>query len=228
MTKLVASILCFFAEIFCAYAQLHDRVRGRVVSAVPGAQKLWKKKIFLIKGAGDYKDTVYLIRTVVFQNKLFRLYIHRFMRGDEPYAWHDHPWPATFLHLRNTYTEEVLVDHPHVDPNFQRLARSENMGYFKMEIHGRKLLQVTSISSEHIHRVSLDKEYHNDWYNAPLTLAFSGKREYTPGGEDDWGFWTQLNPLPVGQGPGIILYYYRHWKEYLQSTSPSRKLEDSH
>lgn len=226
MKKLVAFILSELVELLCVFIEIYNTQVLKLHTKYPKSKKFLPKKIFFIYGTGDEKDTVYMKRYIVWYTEKSRLYIHRFLKSDHRGEWHNHPWPASFLHLRNTYKEEVLVPHPHIDKTLQDAALVEGFGWFKMLNYGRELLQITTIKRDHIHRVELDKEYHDNPRKAPLTLSWSGKRYYTKDGEDDWGFWRLLDPLPK-EGIGIPLYYYTPWK---QSMSKTKKvtIETSH
>lgn len=226
MRTVIAFILSETAEVVCYLLQVYSDYLPKLKLKYPKLTKNLKTRVFLIRGTNEDRDKVYLKRYVVWYSEGFRLYLHIFCQSDQRDTYHSHPWSASFLHLRNTYTEEVLVNHPHIDPELQKEVLKQGFGWFKLVTYGRKLLQVTTIDRSHIHRVQLDKEYHDCPRQAPLTLAWSGKRAYTTEGEDDWGFWTVLDTEP-GQGIGIPLYQYTHWKESV-SKSLDTEVKASH
>ncbi len=59
---------------------------------------------FIIGGADD----PYLLRWYVIpRNRWFNIYLHRFMRSDDPRALHDHPWANMSILLRGRYVEHL-------------------------------------------------------------------------------------------------------------------------
>jgi hypothetical protein len=223
---LLAWALAWLAEGVAALCVAHDRLVEPVRSRWPATRRFLKRKVFEIKGStDDDRDTVYLVRYVVFQTDNLRLYVHRFLRSDYP-VHHDHPWRASFLQLRNTYTEEVLVRHPHVDEGTQAFLRLQGRGFFKVVERRRSLLEVNTVDQSHIHRVRLDRDYHDDPLNAPLTLALCGSRRKDARGEDDWGFWVAEPVAP--RGTGIPLRVRQHWKDHLRVTEDNADRKASH
>jgi hypothetical protein len=226
MKAIIAWVLAWIAEGIAAFCVVHDRVVVPVRKRWPASKKYLRRKVFEIKGStDDDRDTVYLMRYVVFQTDGLRLYVHRFLRSDYP-VHHDHPWKATFLHLRNTYTEEVLERHPHVDEGAQAFLRLQGKGFFRIVEKKRKLLDVNSVNQSHIHRVRLDRDYHDEPRKAPLTFALCGSRRKDARGEDDWGFWV-TEPV-AARGTGIPLRVRQHWKDHLKVTSDNIDRKASH
>jgi len=226
MKAIIAWILSWLAEGIALFCVAHDRLVKPVRARWPITKKFLKLKVFDIKGRpGDSdEDTVYLQRYVVFQSAKRRLYIHRFLRSDYP-VHHDHPWPASFIQLRNTYTEEVLVADTRVDEGLQAFARIQGRGWFKIIERQRTLLEVNTINQGHIHRVRLDRDYHDTPFEAPLTLAWSGKRTKDMRGEDDWGFWVAQ---PPERGTGLVMRVRQHWKDHLKVNADNIEQKVSH
>ena len=226
MKAYIAWCLSWLAEGIVLLCHLHDKVVDGIRAIWPSSKSFLKKKVFNIKGSTDNdRDTVYLKRYVVFQTKKRRLYIHRFLRSDYP-VFHDHPWKGIFVHLRNTYTEEVLVKDARVTDALQVYARLQGKGWFQIVSKTRSLLDVTSIDQTHIHRVTLDKEYHNEPWKAPLTLAWCGERDKNSEGKDDWGFWVQAE-YPE-KWPGLKFYSREHWMDHLKVTQSNLDKKASH
>lgn len=60
---------------------------------------------FIVGGAED----PYMLRWWVIQrNRLFNIYLHRFLRSDDDRALHDHPWLNASLILDGGYTEHTI------------------------------------------------------------------------------------------------------------------------
>ena len=56
-------------------------------------------------------DDPYLLRWhVIPRNPLFNIYLHLFLRSDDPRALHDHPWANISWLMLGTYTEHVLAN----------------------------------------------------------------------------------------------------------------------
>lgn len=56
------------------------------------------------------EDRPYLYRWfMVPRNRLFNVYVHRFMRSDDDRALHDHPWASLSIILRGEYTEHSIA-----------------------------------------------------------------------------------------------------------------------
>jgi hypothetical protein len=57
---------------------------------------------------GD-RDVPYLLRWwIIPRNKVFNIYLHRFMRSDDDRALHDHPWANLSILLRGRYAEHTI------------------------------------------------------------------------------------------------------------------------
>jgi hypothetical protein len=50
-------------------------------------------------------DDQYLCRWYLLRNRLFRIFLHHFLRSDDDRALHDHPWPNASLLLIGSYIE---------------------------------------------------------------------------------------------------------------------------
>lgn len=54
-------------------------------------------------------DNPYLLRWhVIPRNRLFNIYLHRFLRSDDDRALHDHPWPNLSILLDGEYVEHRI------------------------------------------------------------------------------------------------------------------------
>jgi hypothetical protein len=61
---------------------------------------------FIIGGKNDpYLERWYVIP----RNRLFNVYLHHFLRGDDDRALHDHPWISLSIILRGEYTEHTIA-----------------------------------------------------------------------------------------------------------------------
>lgn len=61
---------------------------------------------FVIGGVAD----PYMLRWwVIPRNRVFNIYLHRFLRSDDDRALHDHPWFNVSLILDGEYTEETIA-----------------------------------------------------------------------------------------------------------------------
>lgn len=61
---------------------------------------------FIIGG----KDSPYMLRWwVIPRNRIFNIYLHRFLRSDDDRALHDHPWLNVSYLLDGTYTEWTIA-----------------------------------------------------------------------------------------------------------------------
>jgi hypothetical protein len=55
-------------------------------------------------------EAPYLLRWwVIPRNRLFNIYLHRFLRSDDDRALHDHPWLNCSILLRGAYTEHTIA-----------------------------------------------------------------------------------------------------------------------
>lgn len=60
---------------------------------------------FIIGGA----TTPYMLRWwVIPRNKIFNIYLHKFLRSDDDRALHDHPWVNVSYLLEGTYVEHTI------------------------------------------------------------------------------------------------------------------------
>lgn len=60
---------------------------------------------FVIGGS----ERPYLFRWFVIpRNRLFNVYLHKFLRSDDDRALHDHPWANLSILLRGEYTEHLI------------------------------------------------------------------------------------------------------------------------
>lgn len=76
--------------------KIAERIIARVTRRAPD---------FVIGSAED----PYLLRWwIIPRNKVFNIYLHRFMRSDEDRALHDHPWSNLSILLRGCYAEHTI------------------------------------------------------------------------------------------------------------------------
>lgn len=61
---------------------------------------------FIIGGAED----PYMLRWwIIPRNKIFNIYLHKFLRSDDDRALHDHPWCNVSILLRGRYVEHTIA-----------------------------------------------------------------------------------------------------------------------
>lgn len=64
----------------------------------------WREPDFYIGG----KENPYLLRWwVIPRNRVFNIYLHKFLRDDDDRALHDHPWVSLSIILRGGYLEHL-------------------------------------------------------------------------------------------------------------------------
>jgi hypothetical protein len=70
------------------------------------------------------KDDPYLMRWwVIPRNRIFNIYLHKFLRDDDDRVLHDHPWPSCSIILKGGYLEHM--------PNGVKKARYPGKAYFR-------------------------------------------------------------------------------------------------
>lgn len=128
-----------------------------------------------------------MLRWFLFRSKndrLPRLYLHKFLRPDDDRAPHDHPWWFVSILLKGSYIEHRWVDG--VESVHRR--RAPSIAYRPLSTH---------------HRVMLDDE----WYDTGIVSRRSGKvlgQRFKPvwtiilTGPDvrKWGFWCKETFVP--------------------------------
>jgi hypothetical protein len=68
------------------------------------ARPFWREPDFYIGG----KENPYLLRWwVIPRNRLFNIYLHKFLRDDDDRALHDHPWVSLSVILKGGYVEHT-------------------------------------------------------------------------------------------------------------------------
>jgi hypothetical protein len=76
---------------------IKDRIINKVTRRAPD---------FIIGGADD----PYLLRWFVIpRNRIFNIYLHKFIRSDDDRALHDHPWTNLSILLRGCYVEHTIA-----------------------------------------------------------------------------------------------------------------------
>lgn len=112
----------------------------------------------------------YLIRWYVLpRNKIFNIYLHKFMRDDEDSALHDHPWWFWSWMIKGTYYE--MVPDPHSDKDFG--------SYIVLD---RKRWSLAYRPAEHRHRVILKRDMQKNLLPC-WTIVATGPVSRK------WGFW---------------------------------------
>lgn len=116
---------------------------------------------FIVGGA----DNPYLLRWFLIpRNRLFNVYLHKFVRDDDDRALHDHPWWFISIMLRGMYTEVVAHDDEGNGRGFVRAAPS-----------------IAFRTATHRHRVVLETR---EGKSVPCwTVVITGPRVR------EWGFW---------------------------------------
>ena len=114
-------------------------------------------------------DDPYLMRWfIVPRNRIFNIYLHRFLRSDHDFALHDHPWWNASWLLDGNYIEVVPLDN--ADPSGLTISKYRSAG----ELLFRR--------ADQAHRVQL----HVDGTGRPRpvwTLFLTGPKLR------EWGFW---------------------------------------
>ena len=77
--------------------------------------------------AGAYLHRWYLIP----RNRVFNIYLHKFLRDDDDRALHDHPWPSCSFILEGGYIEHTIADggihsRQYMPPGTLRLMRPKH------------------------------------------------------------------------------------------------------
>ena len=98
----------------------------------------------------------------------FNIFIHKFMRGDDDEAPHDHPWGFFHIILSSGYWENVPmnISKHKFDRGFYKVWRST--GYWNI------------VSSDYTHRIDLREGEPKPW-----TIFIPFKRN------NNWGFWVK-------------------------------------
>ena len=145
---------------------------------------------------GETKGTLYLRRYMVFQSKLFCVYIHRFLKSDDD-THHDHPWNFLTYVVDGGYTEETVTS-----PLYKKFGVWPVE--FTKSVTKRLPGTIAYRRAKDIHRVIVDKERTEaEVDQAPLTVCFIGPRVR------EWGFW-----LPVKEEPKKKRWVL--WTEFLE------------
>jgi hypothetical protein len=135
-----------------------------------------------------------MVRAILFKSKYFSIFIHRFMRSDEPVP-HDHPWNFLTYVISGGYTEQL----------FDRSKPTRSRGTFKKYWTQRTIQRAPGSiryrSANAIHFVQTDRKYSlEEIEKAPYTICLLGPRV------KEWGFWTSDTT-------------YVDWREFLKVRS---------
>jgi hypothetical protein len=126
-------------------------------------------RVVYITGAAGTGLDIYLVRYVLFKNKYFSAYLHRFLRSDRD-DFHDHPWNFWTLMLKGQYYEHTPTKITYRSPGLNRLAHRK---------------------AEDLHKIMLVKSYTlKEVDDAPFTLFFASRRR------KNWGFLKDGKILP--------------------------------
>jgi hypothetical protein len=133
---------------------------------------LWQiligKPHFVIGGNAD----PYLYRWYVIpRNRVFNIYVHKFMRDDDDRALHDHPWWFVSLILKGGYFEIV----PGKDKAHTAINRKAGSWAYRPATHQHRVV---------LHREATGKK------SACWTLIATGRKKRT------WGFWCPKGFVP--------------------------------
>ena len=114
------------------------------------------------------EDDPYMLRWFVIpRNKIFNIYVHKFLRDDDPRALHDHPWWFISLILKGGYYE--VVPDPVVP---------------KAEIvYTRQAGSLAFRKATHKHRVVMLRSQQGYEMLPCWTLVITGRKVRS------WGFW---------------------------------------
>ena len=144
-----------------------------------------RDKIFIITGSAvDGKSQPYLVRYLLFNNRFFSVFVHRFLRSDHD-GPHDHPFSFFSYIIDGGYTEEQYKPYIKYPNNFHYIEPVRGKTDFIIINKKRKAGSLAYKSSKDVHKVILDKEYVlEEKEQAPLTICIIGPRVR------DWGFWS--------------------------------------
>lgn len=127
-----------------------------------------------ITGAGT---ELYMVRYIVLKTKFFSIFIHRFMRSDEPIP-HDHPWNFLTYVISGGYTEQYF------DRAKPSTRRNRFTKYWTQTTVERTPGSIRYRSANAVHYVEVDRKYTLEEVKlAPYTICFLGPRI------KEWGFW---------------------------------------
>lgn len=131
-------------------------------------------------------DTPYLDRWILYLGPI-NLRLHKFYRGDDDRAPHNHPWWFITFPLTDYYEKVPNLTWP-------RQMSTRLVQRFRFHFRG--------ISFKHIVMGrSMDRTDNRPFY----TLVIAGNKS------QDWGFW----PYEVERDDRVFVYY-RKWKQYIE------------
>lgn len=122
---------------------------------------------------------------IIPRNRLFNIYLHRFVLSDEDRALHDHPWINASILLSGEYIEHTPSG---------KFNRKEGFAYFRRARSPHRIeLIKEKMSYSSIKSIPPVALYNNNGFPV-ITLFITGPRIR------EWGFWC-----PNG---------FRHWKVF--------------
>jgi hypothetical protein len=149
------------------------------------------KRAYVIYGDSDRP---YLMRYLVVKNPYVNVFIHKFLRSDDPFP-HDHPWNFWSYVVSGGYTEQRF------DRAKAKHNHAEYTQYWTQSSEIRLPGSLAYRKFKDIHLVDLDRTYGLDELDlAPTTICVTGRRL------QEWGFWLDDRT-------------YLDWREFLKIRS---------
>lgn len=122
-----------------------------------------RKPDFII---GDAADPYLLRWWIIPRNRIFNIYLHKFLRDDDDRALHDHPWVSLSIVLKGRYIEWLQTKS---GVSYTRSYKSGSVIYRR---------------ATHRHRIELISRENNSRIKIPTwTLFITGPTIR------EWGFW---------------------------------------
>jgi hypothetical protein len=138
----------------------------------------WSKRLFSGQPhfiVGGHDDPYMLRWYLIPRNRLFNIYLHKFLRDDNDQALHDHPWWFVSFMLKGGYFEMIP------GPN----------GGLSRSVIKRTAGSLAFRPATHRHRVVL---FRNQWGRQPCwTIVVTGRAKRS------WGFWCPKGFVPWKQ-----------------------------
>lgn len=101
---------------------------------------------------GDHKDPYLLRWWIIPRNNFFNIYLHKFLRSDDPRAPHDHPWHSFSILLKGCMRERCIERYIYD-------SDGEKVGY---SVSTKKVKRFMYRNAEYIHQI-LIKEGETAW-----------------------------------------------------------------
>lgn len=145
-----------------------------------------------ITGREPGSDT-YMVRHVVFRTKWLSLYIHKFLRSDYD-SYHDHPFSFISWIVRGTYVEHLLMADL-IPELWGKPVGKREVATVRNTSQNRFMAR----KAEHLHYITLARNYTEDDSAAPITVCLIGRRRRPWGfldANDRWVYWKDFLGIP--------------------------------